>query len=526
MNGRRTWIALLIFSAVVINYVDRIALSIASKPIAAEFGFTPIQMGYLFSGFLWTYVICLIPLGLLVERVGPKRMVGGGIAIWSAATALTAATSGFTSIFLARLAMGASEASTFPACGRIIRDWFPQKERGLVTTLFNGGSSAGPAIGAVATAALVEHAGWRAAFVVLGIVGYIWLAAWLFWFASPEKAHWLSEVERQKIVRERNGEDNHPAPVAPAPASSLRYLLSQSSIWGLVVTQACLVYTAYLFLTWLPSFLQSTRELSTMNTGYLTAVPYLITIVLGVTIAWVSDKLLSSESVRAGRRRNFIAGMAILSLLILLAPVVDELWELLVVLTLVLTGSTTGAGLNFTLASDLLHNPADVSRVIAITALGGNLFGLIAPIITGYVVSATNGYDWAFGVAAGLLVESYPQVTIDWDVLLAGAACHDVGKPYEFDDSNRRRWAEAPAQAGAPTFRHSVFGMHVCLVVGLPDEVAHIAVGHSFEGNHMGVSTECMIVRQADHGWWHVAGALGLIREDTMAGLASNLRSR
>lgn len=122
--------------------------------------------------------------------------------------------------------------------------------------------------------------------------------------------------------------------------------------------------------------------------------------------------------------------------------------------------------------------------------------------------------------------QTYPQVSIDWDILLAGAACHDVGKPFEFDESNRDRWALSPAQAGAPTFRHSVFGMHVCLVVGLPDEVAHIAVGHSFEGNHMGVSTECMIVRQADHGWWHVAGALGLIREETMSGLAGNLRSR
>jgi ACS family glucarate transporter-like MFS transporter len=404
MNRRRIWIALLIFSAVVINYVDRIALSIASKPIAAEFGFTPVQMGYLFSGFLWTYVVCLIPLGLLVERVGPKRMVGGGIAIWSAATALTAATGGFASIFFARLVMGASEASTFPACGRIIRDWFPQKERGLVTTLFNGGSSAGPAIGAIATAGLVEYAGWRTAFVVLGIVGYIWLLAWLYWFASPEKATWLSDTERHKIIRERNGDEKQVVPAATARPSTLKYLLSQKSIWGLVVTQACLVYTAYLFLTWLPSFLQSTRELSTMNTGYLTAVPYLITIVLGVTIAWASDKILSSESVRAGRRRNFIAAMAVLSLLILLAPNVGDLWELLLVLTLVLTGSTTGAGLNFTLASDLLRNPADVSRVIAITALGGNLFGLIAPIITGYVVAATGGYSGAFGVAAALLV--------------------------------------------------------------------------------------------------------------------------
>jgi MFS family permease len=90
-------------------------------------------------------------------------------------------------------------------------------------------------------------------------------------------------------------------------------------------------------------------------------------------------------------------------MLILLAPLVGSLWQLLLVLTLVLTGSTTGAGLNFTLASDLLRNPRDVSRVVAITAFGGNLFGLVAPIITGYVVSGTGGYTWAFRIAAALL---------------------------------------------------------------------------------------------------------------------------
>src|SRR5580658_7688391 len=152
LTYRRGWISLLLFAVVIINYMDRIALSVASKSIAAEFGFSPIQMGYLFSAFLWTYVLCLIPFGLLGETVGAKRMVGSGIAIWSAATAATAATAGFVSILSARLVMGASEATTFPACGRVIRDWFPEKERGMVTTLFNGGSSAGPAVGAVAAA--------------------------------------------------------------------------------------------------------------------------------------------------------------------------------------------------------------------------------------------------------------------------------------------------------------------------------------------------------------------------------------
>jgi 23S rRNA maturation-related 3'-5' exoribonuclease YhaM len=121
---------------------------------------------------------------------------------------------------------------------------------------------------------------------------------------------------------------------------------------------------------------------------------------------------------------------------------------------------------------------------------------------------------------------AYPEVAIDWTILIAGAVCHDVGKPFEFDPVNRKRWNDAPADSGFPTFRHSVFGMHVCITVGLPDEVAHIAVGHSFEGLHMGVSAECMIVRQADHGWWQVAGALGLITPESIGVLSENLRAR
>jgi len=121
---------------------------------------------------------------------------------------------------------------------------------------------------------------------------------------------------------------------------------------------------------------------------------------------------------------------------------------------------------------------------------------------------------------------AWPDVTIDDNILMAGAVCHDVGKPYEFDPENRARWQADGSINGDPTFRHSVVGMHFCLMAGLPVEVAHIAVGHSFEGLHMGVSAECLIVRQADHGWWQVAGALGLLTPESMASLPSNVRAR
>src|ERR1700734_710352 len=172
VSYRRGWVALLIFTVVIINYIDRIALSVAARPIVAEFGFSPVQMGYLFSGFLWTYVVCLVPLGLLVERVGVKNMVGGGIAIWSTATAFTAAAGSFVTILAARLVMGASEATTFPACGGAIRQWFPAPECWFAPTLFNGGSSAGPTVGAILPPALASLSSWGVAFVVLGATGF------------------------------------------------------------------------------------------------------------------------------------------------------------------------------------------------------------------------------------------------------------------------------------------------------------------------------------------------------------------
>ena len=119
-----------------------------------------------------------------------------------------------------------------------------------------------------------------------------------------------------------------------------------------------------------------------------------------------------------------------------------------------------------------------------------------------------------------------PEVRIKRDVVLTGALCHDVGKPYEFDPDNQARWAADPAEAGQPTLRHTVFGAHICLTVGLPEEVAHIALGHSMEGQHIGVSAECMIIRHADHAWWQVAAALGLLKPESLVQAGPMMRVR
>ncbi len=119
-----------------------------------------------------------------------------------------------------------------------------------------------------------------------------------------------------------------------------------------------------------------------------------------------------------------------------------------------------------------------------------------------------------------------PECIIDRDVVLTGGLCHDVGKPYEFDPINLRRWAEDPSAVGQPTLRHTVFGTFVCLSVGLPEEIAHIACAHSLEGQHLGLSTECMIVRHADHVFWQIAASLGLLKPESLKNVSSMMRPR
>lgn len=111
--------------------------------------------------------------------------------------------------------------------------------------------------------------------------------------------------------------------------------------------------------------------------------------------------------------------------------------------------------------------------------------------------------------------QEFPETMVDRDIVLAGALLHDVGKAWEFDRANRKRWEADRSQAGSPALRHPVYGAHICIAVGLPEEIAHIALGHSYEGDLMQRSLECLIVQRADHMWWSIAGGFGLLKAET-----------
>jgi ACS family glucarate transporter-like MFS transporter len=402
MGWRRGWISLFLFSLAMINYVDRVALSVASKPIAQEFGLSPVAMGYLFSSFLWTYLVCLIPMGILVDRLGTKVVNAAGIGLWSAATMMTGVAWNFAALIGTRLAMGIGEATTFPAGGRVVREWIPAGERGLTNSIFLAGTQAGPAVGAIIVAWVISLIGWRGSFFFVGAVGGIWLVAWLLWFDTPERVSWLGDEERAKVLAERDADTK--ALAQRTKGTRVLDLLRTRTMWGLALAEGCAVYTQYLFLTWLPSYLQTTKQLSILKTGLFTAVPYAGAALLGIALGRLSDRILERGEVSEGRRRRMGVVMMLSSAVILFTPFVDDIWVILALFTLSLTGMATAISLNFSLVNDLLRNPEDSGKAMSILIVGGNSFGIAAPIVTGYVIQSTGSFNWAFGIAGLLLV--------------------------------------------------------------------------------------------------------------------------
>jgi ACS family glucarate transporter-like MFS transporter len=333
---------------------------------------------------------------------GTKFTVGVGIALWSLATIATGFARNFESLIATRVVMGIGESPTWPASIRVIREWTPATERGLLATVCYNGINAGVAFGAILISAVVSLLGWHAGFVVAGALGLVWLVAWQVWYGAPERVTWLSASERTKILTERDG-DRVTSVAAPLSRDlPFSVLLQQPAVWGLVLNQGCIGYTTYLFLTWLPSYLQMAKHLSVLNAGLMTAVPYAISVVLGIALGVLSDRMLSTDAVRSGRRRIMVAVVTLSSAVILLAPAVSSTWVIVALVTICITANSTGSALNYALANDLLPDATNVGKVTSLIVVVGNAFGILAPIATGYLIAATGTFNAAFMIAGGL----------------------------------------------------------------------------------------------------------------------------
>jgi MFS family permease len=398
MTHRRYWVFFLLFLFNVICYLDRINMSVAGRSVAGEFGLSPVALGYLFSSFLWTYVLMMLPGGQLVDRLGPHRLAAIGAAFWSISQMLSGAATGYVTLLLTRLGLGAGEAPTFPVSYRSVRDWAPYTERGMAVGCIQAGTLLGPALSAPLVAWLIAATSWRWSFVITGAVGLIWVAVWLAFVSTPEETTWIPEPERQRILAERHGTE----PMPDHDGVGYRGLMRSPSMWGLAISQGCAVYSVYLYLSWLPDYLQTARGLSIMKSGVFTAVPFLAGAAVIVLTNWIGDRMLTPRTMRDGGRRIVVVACLALCAVGMAIPFVDSL-TLLVILTIFpISFGGTATATNAALANDLLRSKADSGRAFAFMVLGGNVFGLLAPIVTGYIVQATGSFSSAFVLAGAL----------------------------------------------------------------------------------------------------------------------------
>jgi MFS family permease len=394
---RRVLVYALLFLMSAINYGDRAALSIGAPAIAKEFGLSPVQIGYVLSSFLWTYFLFNLPAGLIADRFGARRSAAFAVALWSAATALTGATFSLWFLIATRMVMGVGEAFGFPVGNRAVREWAPVTERGFATALFSSGQAFGTAATSIVTAWLITVAGWRLAFTLLGGIGFVWVAAWLLFYHDPRSTWWLSSGERDLVVAGRD--------ITPDAAGlSVAELLRWGSTWGLIGVQICANFTNFLLLTWLPGYLVMNRQIDLMHSGLYTATCYIVACVLTILVGAVADRVLGAEGLRAGKRRGLVAILLVGSSVMVLSPFTDSHVIMLVLMTVSLTCIQSALAMNYALTSDLLRQGQGIGTLIGLLLTFSNGFGILAPIITGYIVAITNQFDAAFELAAALVL--------------------------------------------------------------------------------------------------------------------------
>ena len=268
-RGRyRYVIAIMLFAAATINYIDRQSISIAERELKREFSLTPQQYGDILSWFFLAYAIGQVVTGWIVDRIGARKGFSLAVAFWSIANMAHAFGVGVRSFSALRFALGLFEAANYPAALKAISQWFPKAERSTAVGLVNAGVGFGAIVAGPFVAWLILATGWRGAFVLTGALGLVWLAFWTLLYQSPESHPSVSPEERQLIQESVDSSDT-------TKRSTLRELLSRKDTWALMLSRFVADGAFYFFATWLPKYLGDVRGLSLAQIGWMVSIPFI-----------------------------------------------------------------------------------------------------------------------------------------------------------------------------------------------------------------------------------------------------------
>ncbi|GGD77096.1 MFS transporter [Caballeronia grimmiae] len=416
-------ILLLIFAITTFNYADRATLSVTGAAMRAEFGFDAIRMGYIFSAFSWAYVLSQVPAGWLLDRFGARRVYAASIFLWSLFTLLQSAigllgsaAAAVTALFVLRFMMGAAEAPAFPANAKVIASWFPTKERGTASAIFNSAQYFAAVVFTPLMAWLTHAFGWHHVYIVMGVAGLMLAIIWLSVMKNPADHPRVNRDELEYIEqggglvrghqRERgSGSADQGSPVGwPV----VKQLLTNRMLLGVYLAQYCINVLTYFFLTWFPIYLVQARHMTILQAGLVASLPAICGFTGGVLGGVLSDSLIRrGHSLTVARKAPIVGGM-LLSSCIIGCNYVNTDWIVVALMSLAFFGKGIGA-LGWAVVADTSPKEA-IGLSGSIFNMFGNVAGIVTPIVIGYLVATTGSFNGALafvGVNALITVFSY-----------------------------------------------------------------------------------------------------------------------
>lgn len=404
-TGVRWKVVTLIFLATAINYLDRANLSVAAPVLMKELNIDAAAMGVIMSAFFWSYSLMQIPSGVIVDRLGSKVAYSISIAWWSLASALTSIVNSFATLFGIRALLGIGEAPAFPTNTKVISQWLPKEERGVANGIFSAGITVGSAFTPPIITWLMVTFSWRISFVITGAVGFVWLIFWLVYFRNkPREFPGISEEELKHI---ESGMEQY---VSAEAKIKWYQLLKYRNVWGLILGFFAQDYILYVFITWLPGYLVLARHMTILKMGFYAMIPYIFACFATIFGGWLSDYLIKNKgySPLMARKMIMTIGMFI-SVAITPAAFVESATLALVLLTISLGGMMFANGAIWAVATHIAP-PGASGTLAGIQNFLGNLGGIAAPIVTGYIFKISGSFVPAL-LTAGIIA-------------LVGACCY------------------------------------------------------------------------------------------------------
>jgi len=375
----RFTVAALLCAASVLNYADRLALSVVSVDVRREFALSEQDYAHVVTLFLFAYAVMYAGSGYIADRLGTKRGYALFVAAWSAVQMLHAAAMGKWSLGGCRFLLGMTEPGNWPAAAKAVAEWFPPEQRALGMGVFNAGSAIGSAVAPPLVAWITLRYGWRTAFLATGALGAVWLVGWLWLYRTP---------------------DHGPTTAGPTPPADWRLVIRQRGCWTLILTRFFTDPVIYFVIFWLPEYLRKARGFDLAMVGQYAWVPFVFSGASYALGGWLSGRLMRAGwRLSSARKAVMLAGACIMPAA-LFAPFVPEAWMVIAAITLMAVGHSLWVANLQTLPADLFPS-AEVGTVTGFTGMGGAVGGMLANLGTGWVV-AHFSYAPIF-VLAGLM---------------------------------------------------------------------------------------------------------------------------